>query len=186
MCCDGYEVSAHSGARATHKVWQGGQYSIYPHPYYPLFNDVVGYQMQDANCRHTKWGIFLGYSTPRYTNEQLQYIDPEPPKLTASQREQGYIVNPEKPYFYIINEKQYNFKDFEAVTQKQRSLERAIRQTKRQIIAYQSAELKEEENIAKSRLRTQQQIYNDFSKQSNLPKQIERLGVYDLTTNSWR
>ena len=67
---DGWEISAHVGARPSHAVYQGRQYpnSQYETIVLPLINDY--------NCRHSAYPIIMGVTKPSYTEEQLQALDP--------------------------------------------------------------------------------------------------------------
>lgn len=167
MGCNGWEVSAHMGARPTHAEWQGRQYAIAPNELgYPLFDDVVGNQMEEPNCRHSKFGIFLGITKPMMTIDEIEALDHE--------------------FIFSLNNK--NYTSWKA-TQKQRSIERAIRETKRQIIGYQGALsatnltdehkklLQKELTTQNIKKRNQMNIYKQFSDEANLLLQYERSGV---------
>lgn len=150
--CDGYEISAHAGARETHQIWQGRQFAIRTiHPNYPLFDVVVGNQMQEPNCRHTKWGIFLGQA-PMMTEYQLSQLDKT---FTFEGRE---------------------YTTYQA-TQKQRSLEVDMRQAKREIIAFGAAGDTEKEQAAQARLKQKSALYTRFSNATNLLEQRERTRI---------
>ena len=65
--CDGYETTAHLGARPTHEEWQGKQFARtkelankYGVPYWE--DSDAKAQLNDYNCRHTYFGIILGIS----------------------------------------------------------------------------------------------------------------------------
>ena len=73
--CDGYEVTAHLGARPSHAEAQGKQYAISHRTKiskdYPLWSDVESL-WSEYNCRHTYFGIILGISEPIYTDKELK------------------------------------------------------------------------------------------------------------------
>lgn len=119
MGCDLVEVTAHSGARPSHAVWQGkvysrsGKSSKYP----PL--SVTGYGTGAGlcgwNCRHNFYPFFEGLSVPNYTEEALERL----------------------------NRKEFTYKGKEMTryeaTQYQRYLERNIRAWKRKYLAEEAA-----------------------------------------------
>jgi len=150
--CDGWEITAHMGARPTHKEWQGKQFARYKGRTqgFSLFDEVVGDQMQEPNCRHTKFGIFLGQS-PVWSPEDLAGIDP--------------------PDFEFMG------KEYTAYTasQRQRELERRIRQSKRDVVIAEGMGDEEMTLTQRSRLVQQQRQYREFSQAAGLPRQPERL-----------
>jgi len=163
MDADGYETSAHVGARPTHEVWQGRQFAIYRDRTrgYPIFDDVVGDQMDEPNCRHTKWGIFLGISTPMYTEEQRQALNKD------------------------IEFDGKTYSSYEA-TQVQRQIERETRSVKRDIYALEAAQrqdpslnLQGEIQGLKGKQRDLSALYTRFSEETGLLQQRERMGLVE-------
>lgn len=156
------EVSAHMGARdvdkpnpwSSHKKWQGKVYSIRTVDKYPSIFQACGLGEVDglcgANCRHMYFPFVDGISERTYTDEELANIDPPP---------------------FTYQGREYNA--YEA-TQKQRQIETAIRQTKREMIAAKA--LGDDDTYAAKavRLRRLEQEYSSFSKASGLPMQSER------------
>jgi hypothetical protein len=102
--------------------------------------------MREPNCRHTKWGIFLGQA-PLMTEEQLAQLDKD----------------------VVFNGKTYTA--YEA-TQKQRAMERDIRQSKRRIAALEAAGIDTTE--AQAKLKAQNKAYREFTKQTGMLLQRER------------
>ena len=156
--CEYVEVSSHAGARPSHQVWQGQVYSYKgKSDKYPDFVSSTGYGtvegLAGANCRHSFFPFFPGVSKRAYTDEQLKNIDPDP---------------------FEYDGKTYTF--YEA-TQHQRKLERAIRDTKRELIGYNAAELEEEFTNASIKLQQQKKEYDAFSKAADIDKQNERIQV---------
>ena len=154
MEADGWEISAHTGARPTHQEWQGRQFARYRHAAqgFPLYDDVVQDMMNDFNCRHSKWGIFLGQK-PLLSPEEVENIDPPP---------------------FEFNGRTYNA--YQA-TQMQRKIEREIRKTKREIIMLEQTGNKTQLAISKSRLKDRNALYRTFSEAAGLPLQPERKRV---------
>ncbi|WP_219710551.1 phage minor capsid protein, partial [Clostridioides difficile] len=64
--------------------------------------------------------------------------------------------------------------------QQQRKIETAIRQTKREIIAYKNAGLEEDFTSASIKLNRQKQEYKNFSRVAGLLKRNERHQVQDF------
>lgn len=153
-----FEVTAHAGARPSHQVWQGqvfhrgGAKDGYPDLESATGLGTVG-GLCGANCRHSYFPFFPGASVRAYTPEKLKNIDPPP---------------------VTIEGKTYTF--YEA-TQKQRSMETAMRKTKREMLGYEAAGLNEDFTSAAILLRRQQEAYNDFCRAASLRRQTDRAQV---------
>ena len=152
------EVSAHSGARPDHAEWQGRWYSISgKSKQYPSLVQVRGYGtvtgLKGANCRHDFYPVIPGISEPSYTEEELKNIDPPP---------------------FEYNGKTYTC--YEA-TQRQRYMERAMRKTKRELLAADSTGDKDRFTEKSVLLRRQREEYSKFSKAAGLLTQNERTQV---------
>ena len=110
--CNGYEVTAHVGARPTHAEAQGKQYALDSKDAQKhnvgLWSDVESL-WSEYNCRHTYFGIILGVSESQYTDKELQEMK------NATVMLDGKRV----PYY--------------EATQKQRALENTIRKQKRAV-----------------------------------------------------
>ena len=162
------EVTAHVGARdkpgpspwSSHKEWQGKVYSVNEGDKYPSIYRVCGLGFVDgltgANCRHLYYPFIDGVSERTWTDEQLENIDPPP---------------------FEYQGKEYTA--YEA-TQKQRQIETAIRQTKRECLAYESAGLEVDYTDASVKLRRLREEYKAFSKAAGLRTQPERLNVLNF------
>lgn len=155
---DVVEVSAHAGARPDHAAWQGKWYSLKGRDKrYPLLASATGYGsvtgLKGANCRHDFYPVIPGISEPSYTAEELRNIDPPP---------------------VTIDGKTYTYYEAE---QRQRAFERAIRKTKREIIAADASGDKDMFTAKSVLLRRQKEAYGKFSKQAGLLPRIERTGV---------
>ena len=144
---DGWEMSAHSGARPSHAVYQGRQYTQaeYEKKIKPL--------LSEPNCRHDVFPIILGVSEPTYTEEQLRNIDP-------------------KPFTYEGRK----YTAYEA-SQQMRKMERAMRKQKDRCIVADAAGDKESFATASVRLNRQKYIYEDFCKAADSYTQYERTYV---------
>lgn len=151
--CDIMEITAHSGARPDHATWQGQLVSRSgQRGYLSLsdigYGDVTGFK--GANCRHDWNPFFSGISSRNYTEDELNNIDPEP---------------------FEYEDKIYTAYD---ANQRQRQMESSIRQTKRRIIAYDSAGAKDMMTAESIKLRLQKNEYEKFSKVANLRVKSER------------
>ena len=152
------EVSAHMGARPDHAEWQGRWYSLSgKSKRYPSLVEVTGYGtgagLKGWNCRHDFYPVIPGISEPSYTEEELKSIDPPP---------------------FEYNGKTYTY--YEA-TQRQRYMERAMRKTKRELLAADSTGDKDRFTEKSVLLRRQREDYNKFSKAAGLLTQNERTQV---------
>ena len=154
--CNGYEVSAHSGARPTHEVAQGRQYALTQEDarkygvgywYDTVDGEPIAELWNDYNCRHDYTPIILGVSESNYTNKELQEI------------------NNQK-----VNYKGQEMSLYEA-KQKQHYFESNIRNTKRAIESLKNSKdsnvLKVKTNLEKS-LTNYQNKYRDFNKATGL------------------
>lgn len=110
-----------------------------------------------VNCRHTFWAYIEGVSVRAYSDKQLEQMKEEAQKTTE------------------YNGKQYTA--YEA-SQRQREIERSIRQTKREILTYQSAGLKDDLVNSQIKLQRQKEEYKKFCKTMNLTQQPERTQQY--------
>lgn len=173
MGCDLVETSAHAGARPSHMLWQGKVFSRSgTSKKYPDFVSSTGYGtvtgLMGINCRHSFYPFFEGVSKRAYTDNELEKINNETVKY-----------NGEKIKLYDA-------------TQIQRSMERNIRQNKREIAGYEGIMLEsKDENIieeARSRLaakkdelKQNQKTLRDFIEQTGLTRDRarERLNRFD-------
>lgn len=102
--CNGYEVSAHAGARPSHAEAQGLQYALtrrdaskYGVGYWGDVEEL----WSEPNCRHSYFGIILGVSEPVYTksevnrmkNAKVTYKGKRIPLYEAYQRQRYYERN---------------------------------------------------------------------------------------------
>lgn len=152
--CDGYEVTAHLGARPSHAEAQGKQYAISHNTKisrdYPLWGDVEGL-WGEYNCRHTYFGIILGISEPKYSAKELKEF-----------KEATVVFNGKKLPYY-------------EATQKQRQLENAIRKQKRTVQTLEKTNL--DNKLQKGQLAQLQKKYQDFCKETGLEKDYRKLQV---------
>lgn len=166
MDCDLVETTAHMGARLSHSYWQGQVFSRSgKHRKYPDFVASTGYGSGEGlmgwNCRHGFYPFFEGLSERAYSKEMLTEW---------------------KQHTVSYNGKTYT--DYEA-SQKQRELERGIRDTKRTLLGIEEGkreaddELRrglEEDFAAKSvKLKKQEQALADFLKQTGREEERARV-----------
>ena len=152
--CNGYEVTAHIGARPTHAEAQGQQYALYEEDalkyHIGLWKDVE-HLWEEYNCRHTYFGIILGVSEPVYTNKELKEY---------------------KNATLKYNGKEMSYYD---ATQKQRTIENNIRKTKRSI---QTLEKENKDTTTqKDSLRKLQKQLTSFCNETGLKKDYGRIRI---------
>ena len=148
-------MSAHAGARPEHAEWQGKvyTYSGTPSRKYPDFKDSTGYGtvtgLKGVNCTHNFYPYWEGASIIP------EFHEPEPKE---------------------INGKEYTM--YEA-TQKQREMERQIRELKREKQAQMDSGQPDPAVISKlnGKIRKQTSKYKDFSAQAGLRAKPERMTV---------
>lgn len=150
MGTDLVEVTAHWGARPEHALWQGKVYSRSgKNKNYPPFSECH-YGAADGlcgvNCRHTFYPFFDGISEPTKW-------DDEP-----------------KPKEY--NGKIYTYYD---ATQKQRQMEKKIRETKKEIEGRKT--IGADTSILEAKKRKQIAEYHNFSREMGIRAKDNRLIV---------
>lgn len=157
MGSDLVEVTAHIGARPEHAVWQGkifsrsGSSKRYPH-----FATVTGYGtvtgLMGANCRHNFYPFFEGISERAYKEAEIKEWADKPVK--------------------------YNGREMTVydATQRQREIERKIRDWKRKAGALEAAGLDNSKELAK--VKRWQAEMRKFVKQTGLSRQRFREQVW--------
>lgn len=166
MGCDLVETTAHPGARPEHAVWQGKVFSRSgKHSKYPDFVASTGYGTGAGlcgwNCRHSFFPFFDGISESAYPSEKLQEYE-----------NQTVQYNGETIKYYDA-------------TQIQRSMERQIRATKRELAGYDAGikatdseelrnALNEQFQTASVKLQRQRSQMDDFLGQTGMLRQGER------------
>jgi len=148
-------TTAHSGARPSHAVWQGRVFSRSgKSDKYPDFVESTGYGTGPGlcgwNCRHSFGPYLPGISPEIYLQKDLNRMN----HATVT-------YGGEKIKYYDA-------------TQMQRSMERKIRATKRELAAYDEAGFKDDFAAASAKLKAQRDGLNDFCKQTKLLRQNER------------
>ena len=144
---DGWEMSAHSGSRPSHAVYQGRQYTQ------EQYERIIKPLISEPNCRHDVFPIILGVSEPTYTEEELQNID-QPPFTYEGRTYTAYEAS-----------------------QQRRKMERAMRKQKDRCIVADAAGDEEAFATASIRLNRQKYIYEDFCKAADSYTEYERTYV---------
>ncbi len=144
---DGWEMSAHSGSRPSHAVYQGRQYTQ------EQYERIIKPLISEPNCRHDVFPIILGVSEPTYTEEELQNID-QPPFTYEGRTYTAYEAS-----------------------QQMRKMERAMRKQKDRCIVADAAGDEESFTAASIKLRRQKDIYEDFCKAADSYTEYERTYV---------
>lgn len=152
--CDGYEVTAHIGARPSHAEEQGKQFAIDSKDAKEfgvgLWSDVQSL-WEEYNCRHSYFGIILGVSEPQYSDSELKQFENATVKLNGK----------EIPYY--------------EATQKQRAIENNIRKTTRCIKTLEKAEL--DTTAEKIQLRQLNKELTKLCNETGLNKDYNRMKV---------
>ena len=163
--CNGYEVSAHSGARPTHEIAQGRQYALTREDaskygvgywYDTVDGEPIAELWNDYNCRHDYFPIILGVSEPNYTKTELKEIN-----------NQYVNYNDKKLSIYEAKQKQHYF-------------ESNIRNTKK---AIESLENNKDKNVQQVKtnlengLKKYRRKYREFNKQTGLEPDYTRTRI---------
>ena len=108
--CNGYEVSAHAGARPTHAIAQGRQYALtrenaskynVGYWYDTVDGEPIAELWNDYNCRHDYTPIILGVSKPNYTKKELAEINNQ--KVNYNGKEMSLYEATQKQHYYENN-----------------------------------------------------------------------------------
>lgn len=151
--CDGWEISAHAGSAPDHEPIQGKQYS--DKEYTALNNNLVR-RIGALHCGHSAFPIILGVNLPQYTPDELEQLRAEN----------------EKGISYVGR----HYTKYEA-TQRQRKLERSIRDRKKRILIDEGLGDKEQLAADQTKLVLLNDEYARFSRAAGLRTQRERAQV---------
>ncbi|MFO3716114.1 phage minor capsid protein [Anaerococcus cruorum] len=152
------ELTAHSGARPSHSVWQGkivslsGKNSKYLSLEDIEYGEVTGFK--GANCRHDWYPFFEGISERSYSDEELEEIDPPPFEYEGE-----------------------TYTQYQA-TQKARQMERGIRKYKKRSIMYKEMGDDDALLVNKSMMKQQYNKYRDFIDVADLKPRYGSMYVY--------
>lgn len=168
------EITAHSGARPEHAKWQGKLVSRSGKEGYLSLSDI-GYGtvtgFKGANCSHNWFLFFEGVSKRKYTDEELEALKNETVTYNGE----------EIPKWQAI--------------EKQRAIERAVKESKRQLVVLDEglknaktddlkAELQTAFNNTSVRLKKQEARLKDFCKQTGLYYDNSRVQVFTQATEN--
>ncbi|MBQ0165379.1 MAG: hypothetical protein KBS75_09325 [Bacteroidales bacterium] len=161
---DGWEISAHYNSAEDHEPYQGRQYTDAE---YRALNGTpeepgkLRRRISTLNCKHIAFPIIIGVNQPQYTAEQLREM---------KQKNADGITFQGRHYT-----------GYEA-TQMQRALERQIRATRRNIVAYeQDPSLFDKQlTAARAKHKVLEDRYKAFSQAAGLRTQERRLEVIDF------
>ena len=157
---DGKEITVHEMSAPDHEPIQGHQFSN--EEYEKLqngepFEDVNGVKFDEIdraigtyNCRHFTYSIIIGVNKPNFTPEELQ--------KNIDRNHKGYTDS---------NGKHYTLYE---CTQKQREMERKIRNAKKVIMTGRNSGQDDMVRAGKAQLHKWQDIYTSFSKACGLSK----------------
>lgn len=174
MECDIMEITAHSGARPSHALWQGQLVSRSGQKGYLNLYDI-GYGtvggFMGANCRHGWFIYFPGISKRNYTKEQIDKLADET---------------------VVYNEKQMPVWEARDM---QRAMERNIKRYKQELVAIDEAmknTIEDEEklewqfefNNSAVRLKTAEAKLADFCSQTGLRRDKFREQVFAAETEN--
>lgn len=163
------QLSAHGGARPEHAVWQGKLVCISNkrrRGYLSLkdigYGEITGFK--GINCTHDWYPFIVGVSKRAYTKKELEEINNQ--TVTYNGKEMPL----------------YEAQDL------QRAMERKIRDERRQLASYDTAikntkdktlkqEFQGEFDMLSVKLKSHEAKYRDFSNQTGMRPQTERLQV---------
>lgn len=163
MGCDLVEVTSHAGARPTHAVWQGEVYSRSgKHPHYKNFYDETGYGTGDGLCG---WNCYHSFY-PYFEGISTQAFERDPSARLGKTNDQVYEES-----------------------QTQRYYERKIRESKRELAAYDAARKATQDPAFKEQLdaefahssvllKRQEAALKEFCRKTNRTMIPERSSVY--------
>ena len=150
---DGWEIDAHYCSAPDHEPIQGKQYSDEA---YTALNNSLKRRIGTLNCGHSAFPIILGVDSPQYSREELEKMRQE--------NEKGITYNGK------------HYSGYEA-TQKQRTLETAIRRQRKRILVDEAAGDKEKLQTDRMKLTALNQEYKRFTEAAGFKLQRERMEV---------
>ena len=169
MGATGWELSAHEACAKDHEPYQGRQYT---NMQYERLNGtadnpgILKRRIGTLNCKHIAFPVFIGIQEPIYSKEQLAEM--------KERNKKG--VDFEGKHYSM----------YEA-TQMQRQLERAIRNQKRRITAFEQLPGQEEKlKAARIKYVSLSRKYKEFSSVAGLRTQDQRLLVEYFGPNQER
>lgn len=164
---DGKEITVHEHSAPDHEPVQGHQFTN--EEYEKLqsgedFKDVDGEKFKSIarpighyNCRHFTYSIIIGVNKPNFTKKELEE--------NKKRNQKGY--KPKGGKKMTLYE----------CSQKQREMERKIRQAKRDIMTAQESGNEDMEKESKAKLSRLQKTYSAFSTECGLPKKPKNCRV---------
>ena len=150
---DGWEIDAHYCSAPDHEPIQGKQYSDEA---YTALNNSLKRRIGTLNCGHSAFPIILGVDSPQYSREELEKMRRE--------NEKGITYNGK------------HYSGYEA-TQRQRSLETAIRRQRKRILVDEAAGDNEKLKTDRMKLTALNQEYKRFTEAAGFKLQRERMEV---------
>ena len=150
---DGVEISVHMNPAPDHAPYQGKQFSKKE---YEELQASLGRPIGMYNCYHYNFAIVLGVSKPEYSQEELDRINEE--------NEEGFEYEGK------------HFSNYEG-TQRQRQLERAVREQKNNQILGKASGNKQLIAESQDNITKLTNEYKKFSEASGLPTKMQRMRV---------
>lgn len=177
--CDGYETTAHLGARETHQEWQGRQFATTPElaKEYGVElweNSNAKEELNDYNCRHTYFGIILGVSEPVYTKAELNMLNND--KIDVN----GEKMSIEE----AISKKNSIERKLENYTRSRNTLDSLQKQDKIQAVNELLKEYNEKINLWQQKYDSYSKIYNlglnEAINKKTTREYVEKIDLKDL------
>ena len=158
--CDGYEVDWHSNPRPSHEFMQGKQFVVGKARtingiHFDSFDEAEE-RLQDYGCLHYKTPIICGISEPRYSPEELKWL------------------NEQNARRYTIDGKEYSGYE---VTQMQRRLETAVRKEKTTRDLARSSGDKVLVKKCNEKIKAYRQKYDEVAETTGLYADTKRMSV---------
>lgn len=150
---DGVEISVHMNPAPDHAPYQGKQFSKKE---YEELQASLGRPIGMYNCYHYNFAIVLGASKPEYSQEELDRINEE--------NEEGFEYEGK------------HFSNYEG-QQRQRQLERAVREQKDNQILGKASGNKQLITESQDNITKLTDEYKKFSEASGLPAKMQRMRV---------
>lgn len=141
---DAVQINISQNCRPSHQVINGKVFSLKRNnKHYPYFKKEYQELLEDYNCQHYKSPFVIGVSEPIYTDDEIK---------RANERTVNY-KGEKIPYY--------------EATQKQRALERAVRNAKKTYMSNQTKENRAKVTMAQRKVR-------EFLQETGLERQYSR------------
>ena len=191
--CDLMEISAHSGARPSHAVWQGQIVSLSGRRGYLSKSDIgygTGAGFGGWNCRHDWYPFYEGISTRNYPQKDLDRLNAKDIKYNGkmySEYEISQMLRKKEREIRALKREQVAYKTALSETD-----EKELKTVFQSALTYTNSVIRNKSNQIQEfcnqtgykRDRFREQVGSKTSVGHNSNKNNENISIYRLTSNN--